>query len=183
MNTQHYLIPQHEEGVSTDLDHYVSEPLLEDAEDLFVEGKDRMLDVNKWASLLTSPLTVHLADHHGKPVNRTAHRGDHLCLTPAGSAEGCEWVVIESLEYDDYPDDLRETFAIRLHPVDQPERLEDSDHFIELASGTFVIERIGREVHASYHWRDRSDPEETHSLLWHRITGDQWLTIIRSFIE
>ncbi len=181
MRPQHYLVPQHDEGTSIDLEHHISTTDLEDAEDLFVAAKDAMLDVNKWGSRL-APVLVHLADAHGKPVSRSARRGDHLCLDSGSPDHDYEWVFIESLEYDDYPDELKETFAIRLHAVDEPGHISP-EAFSEEASGTLVVERIGRTVHALYHWRDCGEDHQVRTGLWHSISNDQWLTIITGFIE
>lgn len=181
MRPQHYLVPQHDDGTSTDLEHTIAAGNLEDAEDLFVDAKDAMLDVNTWAKRLAPAVLVHLADAHGKPVNRSARRGDHLCLDSGSPDHDYEWVLIESLEYDDYPDDLKETFAIRLHAVAAPGHISPAT-FSEEASGTLVVERLGRNIHALYHWRDCGEDHQVRTGLWHSISNDQWLTIITGFI-
>ncbi len=182
MRSQHYLVPQHDEGTSTDLEYRATSPTLEDAEDGFVAAKDALLDVNSWAKLLVPTVHVHLADAHGKPVSRSARRGDHLCLDSGSPDHDYEWVLIESLEYDDYPDELKETFAMRLHAVAAPGQPATAT-FTEEASGTLVVERLGRTLHTLYHWRDRGDEHLSRTGLWHSISNDQWLTIITALID
>lgn len=178
MKATHYLVPRYEEGVAIDLDYGVVAETIDDAEDWFVDAKDSMLDINKWAAKLAPRLEVHLADHSGKRVNRSVHKGDLVCLCDGENNK--EWVVVEALEYDDYPDEASETFAIRLHAVTGLGMPAVQGAIHDAGSATLVIERNGAEIAALYHWRDEAGGN--HSL-WTTINEEQWLMIIRSFIE
>ena len=173
MSTIHYLVPTHSDGVFKDLVHTISVADRDDADALFVAAKDRLWRVNGWGG--GGSVAFRLTDAHGNNVNRIAHKNDHIRITSGNTAESTDWVVVDAIEYDDYPDDDMETFAIRVHPAaDSPEHVP---------SGTFVIERCGCRLSAAYHGRNEVVHSPGGSNAWHNITDQQWLTIIRAFIE
>lgn len=182
MSTLHYLVPQHTDGTYTDLEHSISVNSHDDAEDLFVDAKDRLWNVNGWGG--GTIITFRLTDAHGRSVRRNAHRNDHIRAGWGSAAtEGEDWVVVEAVEYDDYPDDDHETFAIRVHPA-QMDTGQDGYPVDSMPTGTFVVERRGRTLKAGYHGRNEIvHGDETASAGWRAITDEQWLTIIRAFIE
>lgn len=199
---QHYLVPQQHTGPSKDLEHTVTAESLEDAEDWFIDAKNRMLDVNNWKNYAATFSTAFmLADSHGKPVSRSVHRGDHIRIDIPGpgpaAGGGYDWVLIESVEYDDYPDDERETFAMRVHPVADPAMGNGgatAHFFSEQASSTFVVERMGKYLKASYHGRNEEINKEgsvldnvRNSLVgftaWLGMSDAQWASLIKGFLE
>lgn len=198
---QHYLVPQQYTGPAKDFEHQVLAESAEDAADWFVDAKDRMLDVNKWKDYATAfSAAFRLTDAHGKEVNRRAHKGDHIKIDIPGpgpaAGGGYDWVLVEAIEYDDYPDDDRETFAMRVHPVADPANSNgDVAHFFsEQASSTFVIERIGTQLRASYHGRNETLNTDAgildkvrNSLVgmtaWAGMSDAQWNSLIKGFIE
>lgn len=149
----------------------------EDAEDLFVDAKEKLLDVNNWKRYSGMAVAdFRLIDGHGRPVKRKAHRGDHIKIEMAGQTDHyC--MVIDAIEYDDYPDLSMETFTLRLRPC-----VDDNDTDDESTSvareGTMVIERRNRKLFASF--QEKGDPSESG---WFCFTNDQWNSLVKGFIQ
>ena len=188
----HYLVPQQQDGPGKNLEYHVVTEDVEDAEDWFVDAKERMLDVNNWKRfmrVLSPDLT--LTDKHGRIMNRHAHKGDHIRIDLPGPGtremNAYDWVVIEAIEYDDYPDDNRETFALKIRtaidPDDGVNKLVAND-----TTGTLVIERYGKTLSASYHGRDELVDQEVGgskgaNYVWLGITDEQWSSLLKGLIE
>ena len=193
----HYLIPEQLYGLEKNLEHHIAAESTEDAEDWFVESKDRLLDVRHWQKF--SPVfgaVFHLRDSHGKEVSRHAHKGDHILIDitdAAGKAkENYDWVVIDAMEYDDFPDESRESFAIRLAPTVMPSATSGpvaSDFFNRKSTSTLVIERTGKDLYAYYHGRNEATAAENKILpdgesnAWLGMAEEQWVDLLKGFIE
>lgn len=204
MENRHYLVPAQKEGIKKDIQHSVVARSVEDAEEWFVDVKNRLLDVNHWEhySKLTS-VEFRLTDAHGKNVNRRAHRGDHLRIYIPGpgpsSGDGYDWVVIEAIEYDDYPDDDHEAFAMRVRPSSDPHKHSgngDAHFFSSDATSTFVIERTGTHLSAHYHGRNETaNTDDDTSLFdkarntgvalgaWLGLSDAQCVSLIKGLLE
>ena len=77
--------PEQVEGIKKDLEESVSFDTLEDAEDMFVLAKQRLLHVNDWHRVSqTIKSGFRLVDDHGHPLHRSAHRGDLICIDIPG---------------------------------------------------------------------------------------------------
>jgi hypothetical protein len=202
MGGKHYLVPVQTQGIKKDLEHSITFPMVEDAEDMFVVSKNRLLDVNNWKKSSTHiSASFHLTDHHGKPITRRAHKGDHIRIAlPAPEArtgDGYDWVEIEAIEYDDYPDEDMETFAMHVRPCRSPLEKRDNDtaHFFsESATSTFVIERRGKRLAALYHGRNETAnvgtdmPDAIRNATvavgaWLGLSDVQWSGLIKGLIE
>ena len=48
MPDYHYLIPDHQQGLEKNLEHTIICDSIEEAEDCFVDAKERLMDVNNW---------------------------------------------------------------------------------------------------------------------------------------
>lgn len=79
---------------------------IEDAEDLFLLAKERLLDINEWQKLTDEAFA--LTDKHGQKLHRNAHRGDHIIT--ANKQE----LVVGHIIYDDFPDVLGESITLVL---------------------------------------------------------------------
>lgn len=166
------ITPENEKGKKNDLEYSITEDTIEDAEELFLLGKERMLSVNHWheyAGALSGVFT--LTDSHGKELRRKAHKGDYLKIQLPGPGEnagkGYDWVHIEAIQYDDFPDTNSETIAMIARPVAAP---IGNDHntahfFSDDATSTFSIQRKGKKVIATYHGRNEVANTETDNLL------------------
>jgi hypothetical protein len=153
--------PEQTTGFQKDLKEEVSFETVEDAEDMFVIAKERLLEVNEWKEISESINTeFQLVDPHGHPHKRHVRKGDFIRINIPGpdneTRGGDDWVHVEALEYDDYPDESIECIAIRLRPAKNPQSHDtETAHFFDDAStSTFVIERIRNIVEARYHGRN-----------------------------
>jgi hypothetical protein len=181
MQESHYLVPHQQQGLEKNLEHGIISDSIEDAEDDFVDAKDRLLDVNNWTKYSEiNSIGIRLKDSHGKETSRHARRGDHIRIDmPAG---GFNWVVIEAIEYDDYPDQGMETFAIRVRPSENPMMKQaDGENTRHETTGTFVIERRGRRLFASYH--GRNEPGTRADNVWMGLDDAQWAGLVKGFAE
>lgn len=179
MHQPHYLIPAHARGKETDIACGFTAESIDDASDLFVDAKDRLLAVTDWSDY-GSLESVHfrLADSHGNTVRRHARRGDHILVSSAGDgdqpATSFDRYTIEALEYDDYPDENRETFAIRLRPTVSEGADAPND------TATIVIGRTGLVLSAVYHGRNRADTDDD---LWHGLEEEQWGMLMKGLLD
>jgi hypothetical protein len=163
--------PEQVEGIKKDLEESVSFDTQEDAEDMFVLAKKRLLHVNDWHIISESIKSrFQLVDDHGHPINRSAHQADLIAIgIPAPdteTGEGKDWVIVEAIEYDDYPDENRELIAMRVRPVPNPHTKDDSvaHFFSDSSTSTFVIERDHRTLTARYYGRNEKPNLEAESL-------------------
>jgi hypothetical protein len=194
----HYLVPAQVEGLKKDVTQNLAADSTEAAEDLFVDAKERLLDVNNWRRYSALPNVVfQLTDGHGHPVKRRARRGDHIRLDLTGIPGSFDWVAIESIEYDDYPDLNMETFAFRLRPCLCPLQ-HDAFHPVlhpSEASSTFVIERRGRMLFSTFHGRNECEDGDpilesfhdmetlTTSSAWLGLTDVECVALVKGFIH
>ncbi len=186
----HYLVPEQQEGPAKDIFHIGKAASNDDAEDWFVDAKNRMLSINHWNEHApTFPFAVCLTDVYGKPVNRSAHKGDHIRMDVPDAAGKYGWVSIDAIAYDDYPDEDKETYAIRMHSVSEPGlQGEVAAAFVrEDASSTMVIIRTGKQMKVLYHGRNAPEELLASDLpganAWQAVTDVQWAGLIHSFIE
>ena len=179
MQENHYLVPTQLQGNEKNIAHDVHCDIIADAEDWCVDAQERLLDVNHWRkySAITG-LDFKLTDSHGKVLNRKAHKGDHIRIEIQTDAAVFDWVAIEAIEYDDYPDIDMETFAMRVRPGEHPANKKD-DHILNEATTTIVIERRGKTLAASYHGRN----EENNATQWLGLSDTEWAAIVKGLID
>ena len=164
------MVPDHIHGAEKNIEHTIVTGTTEDAEDGFVDAKERLLDVNNWSNYSGAGIGFVLTDAHDKPLNRKAHKGDLIKIETPVSAP--EVVAIEAIEYDDYPDDGRETFAIRLKPgTNNPGTNVDQHN----ATATIVIERRNKRLNASYHGRNEA-------RAWFSLSDEQLGNLMTGFV-
>ena len=170
MEQSHYLIPNNTNGFENNIEWSVLRTSTEDAEDCFVGAKERLLDVNNWSKYSGSGVALLLMDARNKPLNRKAHKGDHVQITTASVNH---LVLVEAIEYDDYPDVDRETFAVRLKSASDPKTGEDiPDNY---ATATIVIDRLHKRLTASYHCRNEA-------CAWLGISDEQWGNLMKGLL-
>ena len=182
MQENHYLVPSQLAGLEKNIEHNIHTDAVEDAEDWFVDAKERLLDVNNWKRYISvSNIDFHLTDIHSRMISRKAHKADHIRIDIPAQSTGFDWVVIEALEYDDYPDIDMETFAMRIRQVEDPANKQDG-YLHNNATTTIVLERIGKTLSASYHGRNESENGNTDAS-WLGLSDSQWADIIKGFID
>lgn len=146
------------EGVNKHFEQSIVLDSMDDAEDMFVIAKERLLDVNEWHDIggeMSASFT--LTDKQGKELHRHAHKGDLVRIKIPGPGNapggGYDWVSVERIMYEDYPDDAAEQLILELKPAASPLSAENAPaHFFdEAASSIFVLERINNKLKASYY--------------------------------
>lgn len=177
MQQPHYLVPAHTDGAEIDIRHTLYADLIEEAEDIFVDAKNRLLDVTHWARYAgLADVRFALADGHKHAVIRKARRADHILIDGRSSGQPhseYDAFTIDALEYDDYPDTSLETFAIRMHPSER-ETSDTGD------TATIIIERKGMNISATYHGRNSPTGDDG---LWHGMSNIEWEALMRGLIE
>ena len=195
-------IPEHEHGAKKTLKHSYSAESPEDAEELFIVAKDRLLDVNNWNRTAVAVSAVfELADHHGNHLNRKAHKGDYIKIDlPAPGSktgDGYDWVVIEQIAYDDYPDEHTESILMQVRPAPAPTNgNEDVAHFFKAdATSSFIIERHGKLLMAHYYGRNEvpnTEAENPVDIVRNAVVATgaviglsdvQWNNLIQGFLS
>ena len=175
MQQPHYLVPTHTDGAEIDITYTLHADLVEEAEDIFVDAKDRLLDVTHWARYAgLADVRFALADGHRHIVSRKARRADHIMIDGPGQPHmEYDAYTIDALEYDDFPDTNLETFAIRMRPSER----EATDNTGDTA--TIVIVRKGAQLSATYHGRNSPTGGDG---LWHGISNTEWEALMRGLI-
>jgi hypothetical protein len=195
-------IPDQHHGARKDFKHTYTAESIDDAEELFILAKDRLLNVNKWDKTAASAsATFTLTDHTGHDVSRNAHKGDYIRINIPGpgsiTGEGYDWVKIEAITYDDYPDENTESIVLQVRPAPAPINTNtDVAHFFkDEATSTFDIERHGRLLIARYYGRNEvpnTDAEKTMDVIRNTavaagailgLSDAQWNSLLKGFLN
>ncbi len=165
-------VPEQVYGASKDFKRQVIMETQEDAEDMFLLAKERLLNVNEWKKLIDgTSAEFQLTDINGTPLNRNAHVGDDICIDIPGpgnvAGNSKDWVKVEEIVYDDYPDENGEMISIRLRPISAPvNKNESTAHFFkDTATSTIQIKRWGKIVAAYYYGRNEVPNTQTDNVL------------------
>ena len=199
MQEIHYLVPDQIKGEEKNLEVAKSASDIEEAEDWFVDAKERLWNVNHWKQAGQSTyFHFSLADNYGHLLNRKPRKGDHIRIgkNDSGLVKGEEhdWFIVEALEYDDYPDENRESFAIHLSPVKSLliSGLNTTPEAVDLFTITLVIERDHRILKALYHGRnefghlEKAAEEakiEKDNSSWPGLKDDDWQRLLKWFMD
>ncbi len=165
-------------------EHYMEQSIItktvEDAEDSFVDAKERMLDVNHWNRYCNhNGVFFSLTDSHSRLVSRRAHKGDHIKINAPDIQECC--VVIDAIEYDDYPDLGMEAFTMKLHPcahgAENEEESGDDDF-----RAVLIIERKHKNVFAVFNYRNTAGEQVTAPGGCFGLMDDEWNGMLKRFV-
>ncbi len=162
------------------MEQYIITKTVEDAEDTFVDAKERLLDVNHWNRYCNTPgVFFSLTDGHSRLVSRKAHKGDHIKINAPAIAECC--AVIDSIEYDDYPDLGMETFTMRLLTCAHNDDEEEGGH--SGATASLIIERRHKNVFSVYNYRnDAGEPVKEVMDGCFGLTDTEWSGMLKRFV-
>ena len=165
-------IPEQEHGAAKDIKKQIVMETLDDAEDMFLLAKERLLSVNDWKKMIDgNSAHFQLSDTHGEPLHRHAHLGDYIKIDLPGpgsiAGKNKDWVKIEAIAYDDYPDENGESILLQLRPVAAPNTdNEHTAHFLkDEATSTIQIKRWGKIVAAYYYGRNEIPNTDTGNVL------------------
>ncbi len=165
----HPVVPAKDDTPAKDFSEKCSYPTVDEAEDAFVAAKERLLHPDRWHRLAGAmSAEFELCNGRGEPQGRAVRAGDLLRIqVPGPSGMADDWVRVEALTYDDYPDDQREELALRVRPTTAPGSSSDATaHFFnEESTSSFVIARSGNILTAAYHGRHEVPNSSGDSLL------------------
>jgi hypothetical protein len=155
------IIPANVEGKKNDLDSSVTLPDREQAIKCYKRACKRLLNPVEWHEI-SGPLSaeVKLCDSKGEELKRLAKVNDLFCIDIPGpgpaAGKGYDWVTVEAIEDETNPGNQEESLSMRLRPCPAPgkEKNEPAHFFHEGATSSFIINRKGNVVIASYHGRN-----------------------------
>jgi hypothetical protein len=166
------MVPGQEKGMQKNLKHSITLESIDDAEEMFLIAKDRLTDVNHWNDVAGKMgAKFSLTDHHGKELHRHAHLGDYIKIDIPGpgnaEGEGFDWVHIDKIIYDDYPDDGTESIAILVRPCNSPTHPdgETAHFFSDDSTSTFIVERHNKIIIAHYYGRNEVPNTDADGIL------------------
>jgi hypothetical protein len=100
--------------------HYTIEmESTDDADEMFIIAKDRLLDINNW-HLAVRTNSFNLIDHRGHELHRKAHARDFIKIKFPAEQSADKWFYIEAIEYHDYPDDNLEGMTMVIINTNNP---------------------------------------------------------------
>lgn len=118
---------------------------LDDARDLFMLAKERLLDVNDWNSMLdNSNYYITLTNTKEQKQHRDAQVGDLIRLSIATQKDATteKWIEITKIQYDFFPDIHSESISMLLNAA-----FSHSDSHAENQE-TILIKREGLTITA-----------------------------------
>ncbi len=199
MQETHYLVPDQIKGEEKNLEVAKSASDIEEAEDWFVEAKERLWYVNHWKQAgQSSCFHFCLADNQGNILNRKPRKGDHIRIAKNDSGlvkgEEQDLFIVEALEYDDYPDENKESFAIHLSPVKSflISGLNTIPEPVDRFTITLVIVRDNRILKALYHGRNEfghleiaaeEARIEKDNSSWPGLKDEDWQGLLKWFMD
>jgi hypothetical protein len=148
------LVPENEKGKQVDLAVEETCKTEHDAIALFEKACERLIHPNLWKSVTGS-----LGADFKKPGTAKLKTGDYIQIDIPGpgpiAGTGYDWVKVEAIEENESTD-AHQRFGLKLAVCENPETpANDTAHFFaEGASSSFIIERQGQRVIASYHGRN-----------------------------
>jgi hypothetical protein len=182
MFVHQYPATSYNQALGKNMDHSTVARSIEDAEDGFVDAKERLLDVNNWNRYVgVAGINIRLTDGHSRPVKRRAHKGDHIWVSIPGQKD-CS-MIIESLEYDDYPDLGMEAFTMRIHPCVHTTDVHGDELDLTATQASLIIERRGMHLDAAF--QSRSIFPGINELVgsWYGLSEAQWNRLLKNFID
>jgi hypothetical protein len=165
------IVPAQQTGRHTGAEAHRDLDTREEAIQLFLEAKDRLLNINKWNTYAgMASANFQLTDPQGNEVDREPELGDLIRIDipgPGSSAGGgYDWVCIEAyLETIDAARD-DDTFGFRVRPTRNPDSSDPAPaHFYNKeTTSTFLIQRAGNKVTAAE--KGRNEVPNTDAERW-----------------
>jgi len=168
--------------MQSNMEHTIIADSIEYAEDSFVDAKERLLDVNNWKRYSGQlGITFLLNDDHGREVHRRARKGDHIRISVPGGEDAHYCVVIEALEYDDYPDLSMEAFTMRIRPCAHSTNNEEDDTE-DPVEGALIIERRSKHLFASFNLRNTAVNNGQVANKF-GVSEAGWNTLLKRFVD
>lgn len=153
------VLPDQEKGVPIDTEKSIEFENEEEAVRFYKVARQRLVDVNRWheiAGKLTAEFS--LRDATGKPVNRSALKGDYFKIDIPGPGStgggGFDWIQIE--DFVEKQEQGFESIAFTVRPANNPEKnTEHVSHFFSPEStSTFTVSRKNNIITAGIYDRN-----------------------------
>ncbi|GAB3914645.1 hypothetical protein [Mucilaginibacter boryungensis] len=199
----HQHIPPQKEGRQTDFGEAVETKNSEEAHQLFLMARAKMLDITNWHNYCDGASSKFgLVDKAGNLLHGAAQIGDHFYIdlpaTPGSDAgDGLEWVVIEKIAEKGDKNSEEEYIIMIVRPVPDPRKHEkETAHFYSnVSTSTFIVSRTGLTVHAEVH--GRNEVPNNHDVDLHDtirntaialsarigLSGPQWKKLAKGLLE
>lgn len=152
-------IPTQEIGNATDSTAIVTAATQEEANQVYEQAVQRLINVNQWQTITNAALSAfQVTDGNGEHVQRAAQEKDYIKIdipAPGSQAgEGYDWVIVEDID-NDTEKDVR-AFAMRVRPVSSPANNKSSvAHFFKPeATSTFKVVQRGLTITAGVYGRN-----------------------------
>ncbi len=165
------IIPDNREGKENDITFDRILDTRGAASDCFKRAYKRLRNPDIWQDLTgAAGAAVSLFTEAGGEARRLVQTGDFLRFDipgpGPGAGSGYDWVQVKAVEDKTAEGAEEELFAMRVHPSPGPAwQGKDVAHFFDAgASSTFVVQRQGNRVIASYHGRNEQPNNETSSI-------------------
>lgn len=166
------LLPSQIKGKHNDLEHTVNLATHEEANLRFEKACQRLFNVNDWQVYSKDKLSSFcVTDANGNILQRAVKEGDFLRIDLPGpgssTGDGYDWVRVET-KLAHYSNDDYEGAGFTVRATRNPQRNSgETAHFFKgNATSTFMVERRGTTLLASYHGRNEViNTDESESLL------------------
>lgn len=163
-------IPEQIEGKALDCFKAIDFPTIAEADHFFEQAKTRLLDVNRWHEITGTPSAQFaVMDEHGFPLERHVQKGDYIRIDIPGpglpSADGYDWVQVESIRDEFDADGRRISITLRPSPDPTNDNTDTAHFFKRLATSSILIEQKNKHIFLHYAGRNEIVNTENSSIL------------------
>ena len=149
-------LPKQYEGAQSDNSHAVKYTLVADAEALYNQAKENLLNVNRWGKFAGGlSAKFQLTDNKGDALYRQARINDYIKIRLPAAGMHYDWVNIEAIQETAYQADFQQ-IVIRVRPVNDPQAKEHcTEHFLTSnATSSFIVTRKNEKLTGAIHGRN-----------------------------
>lgn len=196
-------LPEKEEGAQKDIEAKEETSTVEEAKQLFADAKNRLLQVNNWATICgKASAEFKITDENGKEVEGMPKVGYHFKIDiPAPenkTGEGFDWVKVEAIEEHKDVDKDSEFIVMRVRPSKNPLTPDDEvAHFFSAKStSNFVVMREKKVVTAAVLGRNEVANTENKTSFFDKIrnavvgtgaagglSNPQWKSLVNGLLD
>ena len=141
-----------------------------EAQQLYIQSKERLLDVDHWKDLLgLISADFCVMDPNGIATGKPVTKGNLLRVDIPGpgssSGDGYDWVMVEALE--EFEEEDIQSIAFRVRPTFNPKgATENIAHFYDHeATSTFIVTRNSNTVYSTIVDRNIKPNTDTNSIV------------------
>jgi hypothetical protein len=163
-------VPPQVEGNALDIVERKECNGIEEAETLFNDAKQRLLNVNEWEEIcdgISASFTV--TDNNGEAIQGLPEPGDYIQIDIPGpslkSGRGYDWVQVELIESNGDASSPNESVIMRVRPSHHPQDTTGTAHFFDSsATSSFIVRRNNCIVEAAILGRNEKPNKENDNL-------------------